>query len=68
MQRFKVHVFQLAKDQIVNSIDERFSCNQDLIGDSACLDPRRFHELLENGIPENSLERVANLAGVTVKG
>ena len=53
----------MAKDQIVNSI-ERFSCDRDLIRDSACLDPRRFHELLQNGIPENSLERVENLAGV----
>ena len=39
-------------DQICTSITEWFSVNQDLIKDTACLDPHRVKELLDHGMPD----------------
>jgi len=64
LQRFRVEVFRRVIDQICTSITERFSVNQDLIKDTACLDPRRFKELLDHGIPGEALEKISKLTGL----
>ena len=64
LQRFRVEVFQRVIDQICTSITERFSVNQDLIKDTACLDPRRFKELLDHGIPGEALKKISKLTGL----
>ena len=38
--------------------------NQDLIKDTACLDPHRFKELLDHGIPGEALEKISKLTGL----
>ena len=64
LTRFRADVFRRVVDQITNSINERFSVNGELVKDTACLDPRRFKEINEKGVPDNSLEKIADLAGV----
>jgi len=46
-----------------NSIEERFTYKRGIILDTA-LDPRRFKEFVEGGIPHNSLDKVAELTGL----
>ena len=62
--RYRAEVYRLVIDQITTSIDERFTANKAIILDTACLDPRRFHELIKDGIPPNCLERIAQLTGL----
>ena len=62
--RFRVNVFRCIVDQIMTSIDERFSQNGQLIKDTAYLDPQRFDEIVLSGVPENSLTKVAKITGV----
>ena len=64
LRRFRVEVFPRVIDQICTSITDRFSVNQDLIKDTACLDPRRFKELLDHGIPGEALEKISKLTGL----
>jgi len=63
LQRFRVEVFRRVIDQICTSISERFSVNQELIKDTACLDPRRFKELIDHGIPGEAL-KISKLTGL----
>jgi len=49
---------------VASSIEERFTYNRGIIIDTACLEPRRFKELVEGGIPPNSREKVAELTGL----
>ena len=64
LTRFRADVFRRVVDQITTSINERFSVNSELIKDTACLDPRRFKEIIEKSVPNNSLKKVAELAGI----
>jgi len=62
---FRVEVFHRVVDQVTTcSIDERFFVNRQIIQDTACLDPRRFSELIDDGVPENSMEKLAQLTGM----
>jgi len=64
LTRFRVEVNRSVIDQITSSIEERFTYNRGIIRDTACLDPRQFKELVEGGIPPNSLDKVAELTGL----
>ena len=66
LQRMKVEVFRRVIDQITTSIDERFSVNHPLIRDTACLDPRRFKEIVSDGIPRGSLDFIAKCITLSV--
>jgi len=62
--RFRVEVFRRVVDQVTTSIDERLSVNRQIIQDTACVDPRRFSELIDDGVAENSMEKLAQLTGL----
>jgi len=62
--RFRVEVYRSVIDQITSSLEERFVVNRAIILDTSCLDPRRFKELNDGGIPLGSLDKVAELAGL----
>jgi len=62
--RFRVEVYRSVIDQITSSLEERFIVNRAIIQDTFCLDPRRFKELNDGGIPLGSLDKVAELAGL----
>ena len=62
--RFRVEVYRSVIVQITSSLEERFIVNQTIILDTSCLDPRRFKELNDGGIPLGSLDKVAELAGL----
>jgi len=62
--RFRVEVYRSVIDQITSSLEERFIVNRAIILDTSCLDPRRFKELSDCGIPLGSLDKVAELAGL----
>ena len=62
--RFRVEVHHSVIDQITSSLEGRFTVNRAIILDTSCLDPRRFKELNDGGIPLGSLDKVAELAGI----
>ena len=64
LQSFRVQIFRPVIDQITTSINERFSVNAELIKNTASFDPQRFDELLKNGIPLESVEKIANIIDV----
>ena len=57
-------MFRRVVDQVTTSIDERLSVNRQIIQDTACVDPRRFSELIDDGVAENSMEKLAQLTGL----
>ena len=62
--RFRVGVYRTVIDQITSSMNERFTVNQAIILDTACLDPRRFKEINDSGIPSGGLYKIAELTGL----
>lgn len=45
-------------------INARFICNEDLMQYTACLDPKTFNKINENGIHNNALKSFASIAHV----
>jgi len=64
MTRFRAEVYRSVIDHITSSIEEQFTYNRGIILDTAYLDQRRFQELVEGGIPPDSLDKVAELTGL----
>jgi len=62
--RFRVEVYRSVIDQITSNLEGRFTVNRAIILDTSCLDPRRFKELNDGGIPLGSVYKVAELAGL----
>ena len=56
---FRVKVHNVIVDTVTDSINRRFSANAKLCSDFACLDPRNFACVKENGLPSSALEEIS---------
>lgn len=56
---FEVKVHNVIVDTVIGSIQRRFSANAKLCSDFACLDPRNFAHVRENGLPSSALEEIS---------
>ena len=62
--RFRVEVYRSVIVQITSSLEERFTVNWAIILDTSYLNPQRFKERNDDGIPLGGLDKVAELAGL----
>lgn len=58
--QFRVEVYKVTLDKIINSLQSRFTKHGQLFADLACLDPRNFEDILLH-LPNNALERLSSL-------
>ena len=56
---FKVKVHNVIVNTVTDSIHRRFSINAKLCSDFACLDPRNFAHVKENGLPSSALDEIS---------
>ena len=56
---FKVKVHNVIVDTVTDSIHRRLSINAKLCSDFACLDPRNFAHVKENGLPRSALDEIS---------
>lgn len=56
---FEVKVHNVIVDTVTAAIQRRFSANAKLCSDFACLDPRNFTHVRENGVPSSALEEIS---------
>lgn len=62
LDKFRVETYQTIVDQINNSLDERFTNNNQLIADVQYLIPKNFKQLEQ--MPNTALKHLANLANL----
>lgn len=46
---------------------EKFICNEDLMKDAACLDPKNFKKINENGIPNDALKSLSHQLQMSIE-
>lgn len=61
LTNFKINVFNLVMDRIVQSLDSRFVQHKQLFHDLSCLDARNFKSISEKGIEDESLKNIIKL-------
>ena len=66
LEEYKVNIFNVVMDSIVENLKIRFLKYKQLYEDFACFDPRRFPEL-RKGVPDNTLEKISEILGARVK-
>jgi hypothetical protein len=59
---FRVNVFNLIMDRIVQSLDSRFVQHRKLYKDLSCLDPAEFKTIAEKGLEDEALEGIMKLS------
>ena len=58
---FRVNVFNLIMDRIVQSLELRFVQHKQLYKDLSCLDPTQFKTTTEKGLEDEVLEGIMKL-------
>ncbi|GBN70425.1 hypothetical protein AVEN_227428-1 [Araneus ventricosus] len=58
---FRVNVFILIMDRIVQSLEDRFVQHKQLYKDLSCLDPVNFKTIVEKGLEDEALEGIMKL-------
>ncbi|XP_022816963.1 uncharacterized protein LOC111349884 [Spodoptera litura] len=53
---YSISVYKVIINTALVKINEKFMCNEDLMKDAACLDPKNFNKIKENGIPNDALK------------
>lgn len=61
---YSISVYKVIINTALVKINEKFMCNEDLMKDAACLDPKNFNKIKENGIPNDALKSIASIANV----
>uniref|UniRef100_A0A8C5PR13 HAT C-terminal dimerisation domain-containing protein n=1 Tax=Leptobrachium leishanense TaxID=445787 RepID=A0A8C5PR13_9ANUR len=59
-EKFRVEVYNVTIDKIIDSLQSRFTDHGQLFADLGCLDPKCFQEILKC-LPQNALERLSSL-------
>jgi hypothetical protein len=62
LNKFRVETYQTIIDQITNSLNERFTDNNQLIADVQYLIPKNFKQIEQ--MPNTALKHLANLANL----
>ncbi|XP_047129351.1 uncharacterized protein LOC124809338 [Hydra vulgaris] len=58
LEHFKIHTYNVVMDQVVQSLESRFTSHRQLYMDMVCFDTSNFGDLAISGIPENSLHSI----------
>ncbi|XP_004207885.1 uncharacterized protein LOC101235251 [Hydra vulgaris] len=58
LEHYKIHTYNVVMDQVVQSLESRFTSHRQLYMDMACFDTSNFGDLAISGIPENSLHSI----------
>ena len=61
MEKFKIDAHNTIMDKILTSLSSRFSLHEQLYKDLCCLDPKRFKDLLRNGVPASAMKALCAL-------
>jgi hypothetical protein len=62
LANFRVNVFNLIMDHIVQSLDSRFVQHKKLYRHLSCLDPAKFKTIEEKGLEDEALEGIIKLS------
>ena len=58
LEHYKIHTYNAVIDQVVQSLESRFTSHRQLYMDMACFDTSNFVDLVISGISENSLHSI----------
>jgi len=61
LTNFRVNVFNLIMDHIVQLLESRFAQQKQLSKDLSCLDPAKFKTITEKGLEDEALEGIIKL-------